>query len=66
MAAIIGAIGLALVAFETVQAMRSVAIDTLGTTLIFVGVGLFVVSAVLVVVSLTVDADDPSSPARDS
>jgi len=47
---IIGLVGLALIGFETVQGLRSVAINTVGTALIFVGVGLFVVAAVLVVV----------------
>jgi hypothetical protein len=49
----LGAVGLVLIAFETVQSMRGVAINALGTTLIFVGVGLFVIAAVLIVVGLT-------------
>jgi hypothetical protein len=54
---VVGLVGLVLVAFETVQSMRSVAINTLGTTLLFVGVGLFVLAAVMVVVSLTSGPD---------
>jgi hypothetical protein len=61
-AVVLGGLGLALIAFETVQSLRSVAINALGTTLIFLGVGLFVIAAVLVVVGLTTtDAGDPAS-----
>jgi hypothetical protein len=55
--AILGIIGLGLLGFETVESMRSVAISTLGTTLIFAGLGLFVIAAVLVVVGMMVDED---------
>jgi hypothetical protein len=64
-AAVLGIAGLGLLGFETAEAMRSVAITTVGTTLIFVGLGLFVIAAVIVVVGLTTEpqAAFPAPPA---
>jgi hypothetical protein len=63
--AVLGAVGLALLTFETVQAMRSVVLGTLGIVLLYVGLGLTAVAATLVVISLTTrPSPDPSaSPA---
>lgn len=50
---VLAVIGLGLLAFETIQALRSVVIGTVGDVLLYVGVGLFVLAAVLVVVDLS-------------
>jgi hypothetical protein len=57
-----GIAGLGLIGYETVQALRGIAITTLGTTLTYGGLGLVVIAAVLVVVSLTSEPD-PVGPA---
>jgi hypothetical protein len=61
--AVLAPIGLALVVFESVQALRSVKLQGLGQVLLFGGLGLLVVAATLVVVSLWIDAE-PSTDAE--
>jgi hypothetical protein len=51
----VGAIGLALLLFESVQAMRGVIIGTIGTTLLFLGLGLVVTAALLIGVAVAAD-----------
>jgi hypothetical protein len=51
--ALLGAVGLGLLGFETAEAMRNVIIGTTGTVLIYVGMGMTVIAAALVVISLT-------------
>jgi uncharacterized membrane protein len=55
---VLAVIGLGLLAYETVQALRKVVIGTTGDILLYVGVGLFVLAAVLIVVDLTTTPDD--------
>jgi uncharacterized membrane protein len=50
---VLAVVGLGLLAYETVQALRKVVIGTTGDILLYVGVGLVVAAAVLVVVDLT-------------
>jgi hypothetical protein len=45
--AVLGPIGLALLVFEAVQTLRSVVLGTLGTTLLFVGLGLVLIAAAM-------------------
>ena len=59
---VLGAVGLALLAVEAERAMRSVVIGTLGTVLLFVGLGLTVIAAAMVVISLTISPSDPTPP----
>jgi hypothetical protein len=53
--------GLGLIGFETVRAFNGDVIGTVGAILLYVGVGLFVLAAVIVVVDLT---SGPSEPAH--
>jgi uncharacterized membrane protein YhiD involved in acid resistance len=57
LSAILAVAGLALVGFETARSLQNKALGTTGAVLIYVGLGLFVVAAILVVVSLVVDAE---------
>lgn len=50
---VLAVVGLGLLAYETVQTLRKVVIGTTGDILLYVGVGLFVLAAVLIVVELT-------------
>jgi hypothetical protein len=49
---VLALIGLALLVFESVQAMRGQVLGTVGTTLLFVGLGLIVVAGVLLVIGV--------------
>jgi uncharacterized membrane protein len=57
---VLAVVGLGLLAYETVQALRKVVIGTTGDILLYVGVGLFVAAAVLLVVDLT-SADETNN-----
>jgi hypothetical protein len=65
-AVIIGVIGLALLIFQSVQAMRGVVIGTLGTTILFVGLGLIVVAAVLIALAVSTDSAPTDSVSTES
>jgi hypothetical protein len=65
-AVIIGVIGLALLIFQSVQAMRGVVIGTLGTTILFVGLGLIVVAAVLIALAVSTDSASTDPVSTDS
>jgi uncharacterized membrane protein len=51
--AVLAIVGLGLLAYESIQALRNVVIGTSGNIVLYVGVGLFVLAAVLVVIDLT-------------
>jgi hypothetical protein len=53
---VLGIIGLALLVFEGVQAMRRVVLGAVGTTVLFLGLGLVVIAAVLIVVAMSTDS----------
>jgi uncharacterized membrane protein len=55
---VLAVVGLGLLAYETVQALRKVVIGTTGDILLYVGLGLFVIAAVLLVVDLTTSDDN--------
>jgi uncharacterized membrane protein len=54
---VLAVVGLGLLAYETVQTLRKVVIGTTGDILLYVGVGLFVLAAVLIVVDLMSSED---------
>lgn len=51
--AALAVVGLALLGFETAEALRSVALGTTGTVLLYLGLGLALIAAGLTVVDLT-------------
>jgi hypothetical protein len=57
---VLGLIGLALLVFETVQALRNQVLGTGGTTLLYVGVGLIAIAGVIVALAL------PTEPSASS
>jgi hypothetical protein len=58
--ATLGVIGLALLGFESVQAMRNVVLGGVGTTVLFVGLGLVVITGAALLVALS---DQPMAAA---
>jgi hypothetical protein len=58
--AVLALVGLGLIGFETIRAFNGDVLGTLGAVLLYVGVGLFVLAAVIVVVDLTTEPSEPA------
>jgi hypothetical protein len=61
-AAALGLIGVVLVVLESIEALRSVALSTLNSSLLYVGLGACVIAAVLALAN----ADDPGRARREA
>jgi hypothetical protein len=64
--AVLGLVGLALVVVESIEAIRRVAFSTLDSVLLYVGLGVFVIAAVMMTAVLSDDAQRPDPPAAGS
>jgi uncharacterized membrane protein len=56
--AVLGVIGLALLGFESVQALRSQVIGTTGTTVLYAGVGLIALAGILLAIAVSTESTD--------